>query len=495
MRFRFDALTLTELASLGAFVVLSVILVVSNRAGGELVPLDAEALAAAPGQERWYGIFFQDQHVGFTVTRTTPVEGGGVLQETRSSFRVATFGKLQEVITAGAALTDDDANLRRFDFFMASGDVRLSARGEVRERDIAMEVNQAGEVSTLTFPIDKPPQVSQSLEVFLARHELAVGKRFSVPFFNPMTMAEGEMEIRVDSVEVVAGAEEAYWITTDFAGMEARALVTPSGDTLRQESGMGLSSVRMTREQAQDVPASEEPADLISLSAVQLKGDLPQARDIRRVQLRIKGVEPERVRHEPPLQSVDGDLVTVDMPLLAELPPLPIEDRSEPDWVGATLTLPVGHAEIRDRATLVVGEAQDRLEAVQRLNAFVYDYVEKVPSIGVPNGLEVLRSARGDCNEHTALFVSLARAVGIPTRIAAGVVYSDRIGPRGAFYYHAWPEVRLGGSTDWVPVDPTFGQVPADGTHVKLVEGDLDRQVEIMAVMGRLGFELVDARK
>ena len=88
----------------------------------------------------------------------------------------------------------------------------------------------------------------------------------------------------------------------------------------------------------------------------------------------------------------------------------------------------------------------------------------------------------------------MMRAAGIPARIAAGVVYSDRVTATGAFYYHAWPEVRLGGPTDWVPVDPTFGQFPADATHVKLVEGDLDRQVEIMAVMGRLGFELVEAR-
>ena len=201
------------------------------------------------------------------------------------------------------------------------------------------------------------------------------------------------------------------------------------------------------------------------------------------------------MRSQPPLQQVSDDIVTVDVPLLAEIPPLPVEDRSEAAWLEASLTLPVGHEEIRTRAAAVVGDASTRLEAVQRLNSFVYDYVEKVPSIGVPNGLEVLRSARGDRNEHTALFVSLARAAGIPARIAAGVVYSDRIGPQGAFYYHAWPEVRLGGSTDWVPVDPTFGQVPADATHVKLVEGDLDRQVEIMAVMGRLGFELVEARK
>jgi len=212
------------------------------------------------------------------------------------------------------------------------------------------------------------------------------------------------------------------------------------------------------------------------------------------VRLRVKGVEPERVRHEPPLQTLEGDEVTVEVPLTLELPPLPVGDESELEWLESSLTIQAAHPEIREQAKEIVGDAQTRLEAVQRIDQWVFDAVEKVPSMGVPSGLEVLRSRRGDCNEHTALFVSLARAAKIPTRIAAGVVYSDRITDTGAFYYHAWPEVRLGGSTEWVPVDPTFGQVPADATHVKLVEGDLDRQVEIMAVMGRLGFELVESR-
>jgi transglutaminase-like putative cysteine protease len=68
------------------------------------------------------------------------------------------------------------------------------------------------------------------------------------------------------------------------------------------------------------------------------------------------------------------------------------------------------------------------------------------------------------------------------------------MGENGGFYYHAWPEVYLGESQKWVPVDPTFGQFPADASHVKLVEGDLDKQVEILGVMGRLGFKLVESR-
>ena len=106
----------------------------------------------------------------------------------------------------------------------------------------------------------------------------------------------------------------------------------------------------------------------------------------------------------------------------------------------------------------------------------------------------MLEVGQGDCNEHTALFVGLARAAGISARIAAGVVYSNRVTPQGSFYYHAWPEVYFGSEGGWVPVDPTFGQWVADATHVKLVEGDLARQIEIMGVLGRLRFDLLEVR-
>jgi hypothetical protein len=470
-----------------------------GEAGGQLLPLDASALAGGPSQERWMGIFFEDQHVGYAVSRATPTTGGGQLFEERSRFTVASFGTVQQVVTAGAALIDEEGLLRRFDFFLAAEAVRLSVRGEVRGTEIAMEVDQGGETRELRFPVAAPPQVSMSLEAVLARQTLAVGHRFTVPYFDPVSLSEGQMEVLVTGVEVLETGEEAWWLQSRFGEIETRSLVLPSGESLRQEGALGLSLVRMGAEEAQALPQGAEPVDLIALSAVQLQGRLDDARDARRVRLRILGVDPARVRHEPPLQSRQGDEVTVDVPLLLELPKLPVrapeaDAPDPPPELRPTPTLPSTHREIAERARSIVGDAPDRLTAVQYLNAWVFTSVEKVPTMGVPDGLEVLRTRQGDCNEHTALFVSLARAVGIPARIAAGVVYSDRIGARGAFYYHAWPEVQLGGAAGWVPVDPTFGQVPADATHVKLVEGDLDRQVEIMGVMGKLGFELLEAR-
>ena len=53
--------------------------------------------------------------------------------------------------------------------------------------------------------------------------------------------------------------------------------------------------------------------------------------------------------------------------------------------------------------------------------------------------------------------MALARSAGLPARTVSGLIYlNDR------FYYHAWAEVYL---ADWIAVDPTFDQFPADAAQ------------------------------
>ena len=74
--------------------------------------------------------------------------------------------------------------------------------------------------------------------------------------------------------------------------------------------------------------------------------------------------------------------------------------------------------------------------------------------------------------------------------MAVGLVYL-----RGAFYYHAWPEVyaaEADGRGLWLPVDPTLNQFPADATHVRLARGGLDRQAVILGLVGHAKVTLLD---
>jgi hypothetical protein len=122
----------------------------------------------------------------------------------------------------------------------------------------------------------------------------------------------------------------------------------------------------------------------------------------------------------------------------------------------------------------------------EKLTRYVNALLDKKPTVSLPSAREVLRTKVGDCNEHTALFVAMARAAGIPARIAVGLVYIH-----GAFYYHAWPEVYLDGGV-WLPVDPTLNQFPADATHLRLARGGLDKQAAILPLIGRLKITILD---
>jgi transglutaminase-like putative cysteine protease len=143
-------------------------------------------------------------------------------------------------------------------------------------------------------------------------------------------------------------------------------------------------------------------------------------------------------------------------------------------------------APIVRQAAKIAGGVENPVKAARMLLAWVYRNVEKRPVITVPSALEVLRTRIGDCNEHAVLLTALLRASGIPARLCVGLVYA-----RGAFFYHAWTEAFLG---KWISMDATLDQMPADATHIKLVEGGLDRQVPIMGLMGKLRLEVLDVR-
>jgi len=182
---------------------------------------------------------------------------------------------------------------------------------------------------------------------------------------------------------------------------------------------------------------------------------------------------------------VDGDRIELIDP--RELKPEPL-DPTAVRYLAAEPFLESDAPEIRAEAeTAIRGVDGDRARA-ERLTRYVNALLDKKPTVSLPSAREVLRTKVGDCNEHTALYVAMARSIGIPARIAVGLVFVH-----GAFYYHAWPEVyvdRTATSGLWLPVDPTLNQFPADATHVRLTRGGLEKQAAILPLIGHLSIEV-----
>ncbi len=155
-----------------------------------------------------------------------------------------------------------------------------------------------------------------------------------------------------------------------------------------------------------------------------------------------------------------------------------------------TIEIDWEHPAIRDLAAAVVANTPGTWAAARKLSRAVYERLDKVYGQSRDRASEILKQGRGDCTEHTRLFVALARAAGIRAREVKGLVYANYGQGGPGLYWHAWAEVKVG--NEWIAVDPTFGQDVADATHVTLGRGS--RQ-DAIALVGSLQVTRAEARR
>jgi hypothetical protein len=153
---------------------------------------------------------------------------------------------------------------------------------------------------------------------------------------------------------------------------------------------------------------------------------------------------------------------------------------------------------VADLARQAAGSEKDPLKLGEKLCRFVSDYVEdKNLNVGFATASETARSKEGDCTEHGVLLAALGRAVGIPTRLATGIVYAGRFAGRdGVFVGHLWTQFYINGQ--WVDLDSALGQVVADPTHIALSLSDAgdtgiaDMVSSVWLNLGKLKIRTVD---
>jgi len=310
--------------------------------------------------------------------------------------------------------------------------------------------------------------------------------------FDPATLRNETMVIDVQAREVVRAANRpvpAFKVLTRYAGITSTSWVTDTGEVVREESPLGFLVIKETPERATALAVPGEiQSDMLDAAAVvpnpPRRIDDPTA--VERLVARMDGVDLSGPDVQGGGQTVSGNVVEVRD--AETLKPEPLVDDLAP-YLRPELFLESDAPEIVAEARkAAAGTAAPRLIA-ERLTRYVSALLEKKPTVSLPSAVEVLRTKVGDCNEHTALYVAMARALGVPARIAVGLVYV-----RGGFFYHAWPEVYVQegkGRGLWLPVDPTLNQFPADATHIRLARGGLDRQAAILPAIGHTKMRII----
>jgi len=158
--------------------------------------------------------------------------------------------------------------------------------------------------------------------------------------------------------------------------------------------------------------------------------------------------------------------------------------------LASSISIPSDNPKIIALATKIVGDAPTDFEKVSRIVKWIFTNLEKTMAKNSDNALDILDKKAGDCTEHTLLFVTLARALGIPSREVGGIAYmaGEKV-PKMA--WHAWAEFHDG--KQWLTADPTWNQTLVDGTHIKFSEGSTD--LKWLNILGGLTLQVIDFQK
>ena len=485
-----------------------------------------EAAARVGPGASYYALTMGGAPVGY-VSSTIDTLPDTILVQSNTVLDIQALGTVQQTGITTLIKLSRTLRLLTFEAELVSGATRYRATGAVEGDTILNVAVEAGgspqrQRIRLRRPLVLPELVNLELAV---GGSLRPGRSFALRTFDPMLMEEREVQMQVlaestmvfpDSAGYDSSAQRwvparldtvrAYRVSQSFGGVTTEQWIDARGNIVRAHSPLGFTVERTAFEIAVQnwrhdrergaTAAAGAGSDVIGATAIAANVRLAPE-ELRVLRVRIGNVALAGFDLAGGRQRLAGDTLVVTResglgpgspgqppPLFASR--LPFTSRGDTAVARALQSEPLVQSDdprIQAQARRIVGRERQAGNVAELLTTWVHDNLEKKITISVPSALQVLDARSGDCNEHTVLYVALARALGLPARTAAGVVYL-----RGRFYYHAWPEVWLG---EWVAVDPTFGQFPADASHLRFVVGGLARQVELVRLIGQLRLTVV----
>jgi hypothetical protein len=477
----------------------------------------AEAALSVPPGAAYYRLDVAGRQVGFA-SSTIDTLGTSIRVTDIFVLQVPALGTLYRTTVLSRAIVSRTLRLESVDVKFAGEPGRFAVRGVVTDDSVLRLTLLTGTDSATTHvPLAPSSVLPTMVPLRLAfGSELKRGRTYTLATFDPVLLEQRQVRVTVAAESMFTVPDSAgydsttlAWVPVHFDTVRAFRIDEESGGTtthvwidaqghiVRAESPVGFTIARSAFETAYEnfrhrdttraarASAEPGPGDVIAATAMTARAPRRPV-PVSLLRVRLSGATPPAAALASAAQRLVGDTLEVrraSTPAMLAHYRLPARDSALARFLTPAPLIESDDPRIQAQARLILAGEREPARAARLIHDWVSAHVERQVTPGPPSAVRVLAARRGDCNEHTVLYVALARAAGLPARSVAGLVYLG-----GRFYYHAWPEVWLG---DWVAVDPTLDQAPADAAHVRFVVDGLARQAELVRLIGGLKLEVL----
>jgi hypothetical protein len=473
------------------FIIVAMVVLCSSLAAlaSSIVKIDAPPLS-----ERWFGIYVNSERVGFYRQRIDKAEDGYRIEGSGSvRMKVMSFSK--DAAMSETYLVSKNLALRSFDVKQTINGSSSQVSGKVSGSAIHIKSEANGKINDKMLKFKGEVYPGPVLNIYPLMHAVVAGTSHKIQSFDPEELKIKEIQITVLGEDKTSDGLPAIKLRNNlYPFVNNDIWVDEQGNTLEESVREGLVTTKAEQPKALGAFISDwalAKKDLIyDFSLVRVQPPIKDPKKLLGLMVTISEWNEALPLLQDGGQQAEkraNGLVTIKTGSLASMPldyksPKPADVHLKPaDKIESDAP------EIKTQAQVLSAGAKSQEELAKVLASWTADWLNDTIDDG-GSAVTSFKLKSGNCQTHARLYTALARAAGIPTRFVSGLVYLDGKG----FLYHSWAESFIG--ERWVPVDPTFNQLPADPTHIKFLEGHLPEDLApIIAIIGKIKITVDEA--
>jgi hypothetical protein len=469
------------------------------RSGGEPPPEPVRySLADWPFEEYWTGVVFNGAKIGFTHLSLAPAKDSEGQFEIRSEavlhFRFLMFDK--KVNFRSFDRVANDLTLRHFVYDYDLDGNKLKLIGTLTNGTLEVEIKSRGETRKETVVVGDKLYPASVIGLYPVLNGLELGRKYEYLVYYGETQSLSKVTQQIlafEESDLFSG--KAFKTKTELLGQKVTTWIDLQGQPQLEISHggyiiSGLETENEAKKYLAEATINKEDL-LLDYSLIKTETQIPHPEEVIFMEVALSGIDQEFKLPSDGMQQCGHRnqkiICRISTPKLDETSHTQVEKIPEDHlYLLPSQTVTSHNKLIQKTAAEIAGEATDPLEKIRLLMKWMEQNIEQEP-VDVFNALDVLSRKKAECQGNTYLYAAFARSLKIPTRVVNGIVYAEDY---GGFLYHTWAESRLNGR--WIAVDPTLGQLPADGTHLKLVEGETSLDLmPLVDLVGHLQVQII----
>lgn len=460
-----------------------------------LVPLSLMAaelpkLTAPPVGERWFSVNVSGERVGFAHLSISEAPGGYRI-DSDGSVKMHMMGISREATLRESYLVGRDLAIRSFSAESRVDGSPVNVKGESTSKGLKVVTESGDGKKERNLKAKGAVYPAQVLNFYPLMVGTAAGKTIRVPMLDVESVKIKQIKVEVIGAEKLDPATPVVHLRNNlYPVVDNDIWVDLKGNTIkesvRDDLVVTLAESELSAKQALADAALSKNDLALDFSMVKVTPPLDRPNQLKKLGVDFSGIPanfPLLLGKGQSAERLPDGKVRFTLPNPSYQPAG--GEQPAASYLEPAPRIPSDDPKIVAQKDASVGDQQDPVQVARLLTLWVAKEIKGTVTDN-QSPVDTLTNRSGNCQTHARLYVTLARSAGIPSRFVSGLVYS----PGQGFLYHSWAESYLNG---WVAVDPTFGEFPANVTHIKLVEGDTPDEMALLAgVIGRIKAKTIE---